>query len=85
MRHSLKAKSQQEEYAAKQQQLQELQKLQDKGYGQLYYYDESSFPLSSALPYAWQKKRETIVVPASKGKRINGAALINQQEDFLYR
>jgi len=71
-------------YQAKQQQLEELKKLQNSRYLPLYYYDESSFAMTSALPYAWQKKGEIIEVAASKGKRMNVAALVNQQGDFLY-
>jgi len=80
----LKSKRNQEEFEEKQQQLQKLEKLQEQGYVQLYYYDESSFSLCSALPYAWQKKGQTIQIPASKGKRMNVAGLINTQGDFYY-
>lgn len=52
---------------------------------QLYYYDESGFSLTSALPYAWQKIGKTIEIPAAKGKRITVAGLMNKQADFYYQ
>lgn len=61
-----------------------MEALQEQGFLRLYYYDESGFSLTSALPYAWQKKGRTIEIPAAKGKRINVAGLINWQGDFHY-
>jgi len=72
-------------FEAKQEQLQELEVLQEQGFLQLYYYDESGFSMTSALPYAWQKKGKTIEIPAAKGKRINVAGLINCKGDFHYQ
>lgn len=81
----MKSKRRQEEFEAKQQQLIELERLQEQGFLQLYYYDESGFSLTSALPYAWQKKGNAIAIPAARGKRMNVAGLINRQGDFHYR
>lgn len=81
----MKSKRKQPEYESKRQQLKELEKLQEQGYLQLYYYDESGFSMTSALPYAWQKKGQTLEVPAGKSKRINVAWLINQEGDFHYQ
>lgn len=81
----MKRKRKQAEYESKRQQLKELEKLQEQGYLQLYYYDESGFSMTSALPYAWQKKGQTIEVPAAKSKRINVAGLINREGDFHYQ
>jgi hypothetical protein len=85
VRHSLKSKRNQQEFEAKQQQLYHLEFLQEQGFLQLYYYDESGFSLTSALPYAWQKQGKTIEIPAAKGKRIHVAGLINRQGDFHYQ
>ncbi len=52
---------------------------------QVYYYDESGFSLTSALPYAWQKKGKTIEIPTAKGKRMNVAGLLNKQGNFHYQ
>ena len=41
--------------------------------------------MTSALPYAWQKKGQTIEVPAAKGKRINITGLINRHGDFQHQ
>lgn len=81
----MKSKRDEEAFQQKEQQLQELASLQEQGYLQLYYYDESGFSLTSALPYAWQQKGQTLKVPASKGKRINVAGLINSKGDFHYQ
>ncbi len=81
----MKSKRDQVAFTGKQQQLQELETLERQGFIALYYYDESGFSLTSALPYAWQKKGQTIEVPAAKGNRINVAGLINRQGDFHYQ
>ncbi len=80
----MKSKRNQEVFEQKQQQLQELEKLQEQDFVQLYYYDESGFSLTSALPYAWQKKGQTIEIPTAKSKRMNVAGLISKQGDFYY-
>lgn len=85
MRHRLKNKRNEQAFEVKQQQLNQLECLQAQGFLELYYYDESGFSLTCALPYAWQKKGKTIEIPAAKGKRINGAGLFNQQADFHYQ
>lgn len=84
MRHSLRSKRDQREFEAKKEQLHRLEGLQEQGLLQLYYYDESGFSLTSALPYAWQRQGGTIEVPAAKGKRVNVAGLVNRQADFHY-
>ena len=81
----MKSKRNQPEYESRQDQLKELEKLQEQGYLQLYYYDESGFSMTSALPYAWQKKGQTIEVPATKSNRINVAGLMNRAGDFHYQ
>lgn len=62
-----------------------MENLQEQGFLQLYYYDESGFSLTSALPYAWQKKGQTIEIPTAKGKRINVAGLLSRQAGFHYQ
>lgn len=85
MRHSLKSKRNQQDFEVKQEQISQLEFLQEQGLLQLYYYDESGFSLTSALPYVWQKQGKTIEIPAAKGKRIHVAGLINRQTDFHYQ
>lgn len=81
----MKSKRNEEAFGQKQQQLHALETLQAQGYLQVYYYDESGFSLTSALPYAWQKKGKTIEIPTTKGKRLNVAGLLNQQGNFHYQ
>jgi hypothetical protein len=50
----------------------------------IFYYDESGFSLTSCLPYAWQKKGETIGLLPGKGKRINVAGFYSGKGDFVY-
>lgn len=85
MRHSLKSKRNEQAFEEKQHQLQELEELEEQAYLDLFYYDESGFGLTSALPYAWQEKGQTIQLLASRGTNINVAGLINKAGKFYYQ
>jgi len=45
-----------DEFNRKQQQIESLKKLEDAGYLDLYFDDESHFVLTPNVPYAWQTK-----------------------------
>src|SRR5437773_9084602 len=51
--------------------LEALQKQEDKGKIDLYYFDESGFTLDPYIPYAWQEPGTVIEIPARKCGRIN--------------
>ena len=81
---SLKSKRNQEEFHFKQQQLESLKQLEDAGYLDLYYGDESHFGLTPNVPYAWQAKLNPILLPAAKGRFLNVVGLMNRKNDLFY-
>ena len=56
-------------YGAKKEALRELQFLENKGYIDLFYGDESGFSLTPVTAYAWQYKGEQIEILPQKSKR----------------
>jgi hypothetical protein len=80
----LKSKRNQDEFERKQQQIETLKKLEDNGYIDLYFGDESHFGLTPNVPYAWQKKGNQILLPASKGKFLNVVGLMNRQNNLFF-
>ena len=53
------------------QDLERLTKKADKGLIDLVYGDQSGFNLGAKVVYAWQKRGERIVIPASRGVAQN--------------
>ena len=65
-----------EDFRMAQQELESLKELEDKALIELYFCDESGFNrpatrLTPCVPYAWQKKGQTICLPAAKGGSYN--------------
>jgi transposase len=58
--------------------------LEDKGYIDLYFGDESHFGLTLNVPYAWQTKENPILLPAAKGKFLNVVGLMNRKNDLFF-
>ena len=56
--------------------LERLTKKADKGLIDLVYGDQSGFNLGAKVVYAWQKRRERIVIPVSKGTSQNVPGLM---------
>jgi hypothetical protein len=81
---SLKSKRNQDEFERKQQQIESLKKLEDSGYIDLYFGDESHFGLTPNVPYAWQTKHNPILLPAAKGKFLNVVGLMNRKNDLFF-
>jgi transposase len=79
VRKSLKSLRDPEEFAQCQRELEALQKQEDKGKIDLYYFDESGFTLDPCIPYAWQEAGSVIEIPATKGGRINVLGLMNRK------
>jgi transposase len=48
----------------------------------VYYFDETGFNLTPAVPYAWQEVGETIEILSSSSKRINVLGFCNKAQDF---
>ena len=83
-RLSLKYKQDKEQFKIKQANIESLKELEDAGYIDLYYGDESHFGLTPNVPYAWQKKGHQILLPASKGKFLNVIGLMNRKNNFIF-
>jgi hypothetical protein len=59
-----------------------LQKQEDQGKIDLYYFDESGFALDHTIPYAWQEPKSVIELPAMRYGRINVLGFMNRQNDL---
>ena len=84
-RHSLKRKRNKEEFELKQAQIEDLKQLEDSGYIDLYYGDESHFGLTPNVPYAWQLKEKPLLLPAAKGKFLNVVGLMSRKNDLFFQ
>ena len=82
VRKSLKSLRDPEEFTKCQRELEALQKQEDQGKIDLYYFDESGFTLDPYIPYAWQEPGTVIEIPATKGIRINIVGLMNRKNDL---
>ena len=58
--------------------------MEDSGYIDLYFGDESHFGLTPNVPYAWQTKESPILLPAAKGKFLNVVGLVNRKNDLFF-
>ena len=82
VRKSLKSLRDPEEFTKCQRELEALQKQEDQGKIDLYYFDDSGFTLDPYIPYAWQEPGTVIEIPAAKGTRINIVDLMNRKNDL---
>ena len=78
-RLSLKHKRNKDEFELKQGQIDDLKKLEDSGFIDLVYGDESHFGLTPNVPYAWQLKDKPLLLPAAKGKFLNVVGLMSRK------
>ncbi|MDA3929493.1 MAG: transposase [Prolixibacteraceae bacterium] len=58
--------------------------MEDSGYIDLNFGDESHFGLTPNVPYAWQSKVNPILLPAAKGKFLNVVGLMNRKNDLFF-
>ncbi len=58
--------------------------MENSGYIDLYFGDESHFGLTPNVPYAWQTKENPILLPAAKGKYLNVVGLMNRKNDLFF-
>lgn len=72
------------EYNLKLERINELEKLNKNGEIDLRYLDESGISLTPYIPYGWQEKRATIILPSSRSKRLNIVGLINRSNQLKY-
>jgi transposase len=80
----LKSKRNPNDFELKQQQIVSLKELEDSGYIDLYFGDESHFGLTPNIPYAWKTKENPILLPAAKGKFLNVVGLMNRKNDLFF-
>lgn len=71
-------------FELKRQQLIELRQLEDSGYIDLYFADESHFSLMPYIPYAWQRNGTQIRLPSSRSKAINVIGAISRKGKLFY-
>ena len=71
VRKSLKSLREPAAFAKCQRELAALQKQEDHGKIDLYYFDESGFALDPTIPYAWQEPQSVIELPARRYGRIH--------------
>jgi transposase len=71
VRKSLKRLRDPAAFAKGKRDLEALQKQEDQGKIDLYYFDESGFALAPSIPYAWQEPASVIELPAMRYGRIN--------------
>ncbi len=81
VRKSLKSLRDPKAFAKCKRELEALQKQEDKGKIDLYYFDESGFALDPSIPYAWQEPESVIELPAMKYGRINVVGFMNRNND----
>ena len=84
-RLSLKRKRNKDEFVLKQAQINDLKQLEDSGYIDLYFGDESHFGLTPNVPYAWQLKEKPLLLPAAKGKFLNVVGLMSRKNDLFFQ
>src|SRR5712691_11267249 len=81
VRKSLKSLRDPKAFAKGQRELEALQKQEDKGKSDLYYFDESGFALDPTIPYAWQEPKSVIELPARRSGRINVLGFMHRHND----
>jgi DDE superfamily endonuclease len=82
VRKSLKSLRDPIAFAKCQRELEALQKQENQGKIDLYYFDESGFTLDPYIPYAWQEPGTVIEIPARKCGRINVLGFMNRKNDL---
>ena len=83
-RLSLKRKRNKVEFELKKEQIENLKRLENSGYLDLYFGDESHFGLTPNVPYAWQTKENPILLPAAKGKFLNVIGLMTRKNKLFF-
>ena len=82
VRKSLKSLRDPVAFAKAKRELEALQKHEDQGKIDLYYFDEAGFSLDPTIPYAWQEPNSVIELPARRDGRINVLGFMNRHNDL---
>lgn len=59
--------------------------MEETGYIDLYFGDESHFGLTPNVPYDWQMKGTQILLPAAKGKSLNVVGLMTRKNNLFFQ
>ena len=70
-------------YADKVECLADFQQLENQGYIDIYYGDESGFSLNCVIPYCWQFKGEPVLILPQRGKTLNVLGFMKSSGDAL--
>ena len=81
-RKSLKSLRDPLAFAQCKRELEVLQKQEDQGRIDLYYFDEAGFTLDPYIPYAWQEPGTVIAIPAQKSGRMHVLGFMNRKNDL---
>src|SRR5207245_10238972 len=82
VRKSLKSLRDPVAFARGKRELEALQKQEDQGKIDLYYFDEAGFALDPSIPYAWQEPNSVIELPVFRAGRIKVLGFMNRQNDL---
>src|SRR5213080_3225948 len=82
VRKSLKSLRDPLAFAQCKRELEVLQKQEDQGRIDLYYFDEAGFTLDPYIPYAWQEPGTVIAIPAQKSGRMHVLGFMNRKNDL---
>ena len=82
MRKWLKPKQDPVEYQRLYDLLQKLKNLEESGYLNLFYGDQSSFSMNPNVPYGWQEKGNAIKIVPSKETPINIFGLMSKNNEL---
>ncbi len=82
VRKSLKSLRDPIAFAKAKRELKALQKQEEQGKIDLYYFDEAGFSLDPTVPYAWQEPNSVIELPARRYGRINVLGFMNRNNDL---
>lgn len=80
----MKSKRNQIDFDFKKKQLEDLKELENNGYIDLYFGDQSHFGLTPNVPYAWQTMLNQILLPAAKGKFLNVVGFMNRKNHLFF-
>ena len=82
LRKWLKPKQDPAEYQRLYELLQKLKELEETGFLDLFYGDQSSFSMNPNVPYGWQEKGNSIKIVPSKETPINIFGLLSKNNDL---
>ena len=82
MRRAVGGEPQPQEYKEKQAQLEELKRLDEQGFIDLYYLDETGFCLIPCVPYSWQNIGEYLPIFSRRSRRLNVLGIMNRNNDL---